>query len=84
MTLSDAIERVKKLTGRKRINTEDDMMHALELFLEEHEEDDIFFSMHKFEFCEDKKKERVTEGFNAPGTLFYFIKEGIGSLGNLS
>lgn len=53
LTLSEAIERVKEITGRKQISTEDDMMHALDLYLEEHEEEDIFYSMHKFEFCED-------------------------------
>ena len=53
MTLSEAINRVTEITGRKNLTTEHDMLHALDLYLEEHEEEDIFYSMHKFEFCED-------------------------------
>lgn len=53
LSLEDAINRVKKITGKSNITTEDDMLHALDLYMEDHEEDDIFYSMHKFTVGDD-------------------------------
>ena len=53
MTLKDAINRVKKITGKSNITTEDDMLHALDLYMEDHVDEDIFYSMHKFTVGDD-------------------------------
>lgn len=52
--LQQAIRRVREITGRRDINTEEDMMHALDLYMEEHENDNNnFYCMHKFEVVDD-------------------------------
>jgi hypothetical protein len=53
MTLEDAINRVKEITGKSNITTEDDMLHALDLYMEDHVDEDIFYSMHKFTVGDD-------------------------------
>ena len=53
MTLKDAINRVKKITGKSNITTEDEMMHALDLYMEDHADEDVFYSMHKFVVTDD-------------------------------
>jgi hypothetical protein len=51
--LEDAINRVKKITGESNITTEDEMMHALDLYMEDHADEDVFYSMHKFVVTDD-------------------------------
>ena len=53
LTLEDAISRVKKITGKSNITTEDEMMHALDLYMEDHADEDVFYSMHKFVVTDD-------------------------------
>lgn len=45
--------RVKKITGKSNITTEDEMMHALDLYMEDHADEDVFYSMHKFVVTDD-------------------------------
>lgn len=52
-TLNEAIKRVEEITGIRFISTEDDMLNALDLYMERHEDEDIFYSMHKFTVVDD-------------------------------
>ena len=50
-TLDEVIVRVRDITGNSIIKTEDDVLLALDLFNEQHEDDeeDCFYYLHKFE-----------------------------------
>lgn len=51
--LQQAIRRVREITGKRNINTEEDMFDALNHYMEAHENEDIFYSLHKFEVVDD-------------------------------
>lgn len=54
-TLDEVIVRVKEITGNTKIKMEDDVLLALDLFNEQHEDDeeDCFYYLHKFEVGDD-------------------------------
>lgn len=54
-TLEDVIVRVREITGNTKLKTEDDVLLALDLFNEQHEDDeeDCFYYLHKFDVGDD-------------------------------
>lgn len=48
LNLEDVCKRVQEITGIE-VNTEDDVNEALDLFNEKHEDEDMFYYLHKFE-----------------------------------
>ena len=48
LNLEDVCRRVQEITGIE-VNTEDDVNEALDLFNEKHEDEDMFYYLHKFE-----------------------------------
>ncbi len=48
LNIEDVCKRVQEITGIE-VNTEDDVNEALDLFNEKHEDEDMFYYLHKFE-----------------------------------
>ena len=52
-TIEQVAKFVSEIVGKNVTPTEKDVNQALEDYMEEHEDDDMYFSFHKFEIVED-------------------------------